>query len=201
MRRLAFTLVLALAARVAPAQVMEGGSDPIGQGSGSLSDVSTSVHNHTLSLHEASVGSVHSGSVRDASVGSMLSGPVSEISAGPVSGSGGTFAIISVDDATVGAVKKDRDAQLGERIAEPLHDLRSLRDQLLAIEPVPQDSPQFEGSSVVQADAGDADLGDAPADEAAGDPPSDNAVVDDTEPAPPDAAEAPQEEDPGSPDE
>jgi hypothetical protein len=136
----------------------------------------------------------------------MLSGPVSEISAGPVRGSGGTFAIISVDDATVGAVKKDRDAELGERIAEPLHDLRSLREQLLAIEPVPQDSPvrdspQLEGSSVAQADAGEADLGDAPADEAAGDPSSDTAVVDDTEPPPPDAAEAPQEEDPGSPDE
>lgn len=180
---------------------MDGGSDPIGQGSGALSDVSTSVHNHTLSLHEASAGSMHSGSVRDASVGSMLSGSVSDISAGPVSGSGGTFATISVDDATVGAVKMDRDAELGERIAEPLHDLRSLREQLLAIEPVQQDSPQLEGSSVAQADAGEADLGDAPADEATGDPPSDNAVVDDTEPAPLDAAEAPPAEDSGSPDE
>ncbi len=111
-----------------------------GEGSGPLSDVSrplrddsTSVHDRSLTIGEASVGPMRSGPVRDVGVRSMLSGPVSELSRGPVREPHPPLTRGSVTEASAGAVKHDIASPLGERISEPLRELAPLQKQMRAL--------------------------------------------------------------------
>ena len=92
-----------------------------------------SVHDRSMTVGEASVGSVRSGPVRDAGMRSMLSGPVSEMSRGPVSEPHPPLTGGSVAEASAGAVKHDIASPLGERISDPLRELAPLQKQMRAL--------------------------------------------------------------------
>ena len=62
----------------------------------------------------------------------MLSGPVSDVSRGPVT-IGRAMTSGSVHSISAGAVKKDIDRPLGERISDPLTELEPLQETLRAV--------------------------------------------------------------------
>lgn len=141
-RLLTFAVLLGGAATPVPAQVSEG--------SGPLSEitvrrVSRSVHDGATTLREGSVGPLTSPSMHSGPGRSMLSGPVSDISAGSVhTGRRPASRDDSMTEASAGAVKKDIDRPLGERISSPLHQLTPLRERLreiLAARDGAQDDP------------------------------------------------------------
>ena len=97
----------------------------------------------------------------------MLSGPVSEVSRGPVA-SGRTMTSGSVHSISAGAVKKDIDRPLGERISDPLTELEPLQETLRALREgrVPAEAVEDEESAPrlpAVAPAPVPDLGAAPA--------------------------------------
>jgi hypothetical protein len=86
----AIALIVLLAAAVTPLQAQLGGQ-PVSEGSGPVSDLSTNVrtgsrpvHERGRSVRESSVTTWPSGSVRESSVAPMKSGTFSELSAGTV---------------------------------------------------------------------------------------------------------------------
>jgi hypothetical protein len=192
-RLLLLAACLALAARV-HAQVR---SNPVHQDTGPLSDISTNagagsepVHQHGRSVRDGSLGTLSGNAVRQSTTGSMLSGPVSDISVGPVTSGRPVSGGGAMRDASMGAVKKDDDSLLGERITQPLHDFRALQDQLRAIQPLTDDTE--EPGEPVAATEGDAEetieQDDAPVDDEL---PADDEDAEAAEPeaAEPDAAE------------
>jgi len=105
-------------------------------------------------MREGSAGSMHSPSVRSSSRGTMRSGPVSEASVGSAR-SGGTLtgSSDSIGESSVGAVKKDLSAPLGERISESLTDMEGLQEQLRAVQPVPRLTPLPSEQEAAEAEA------------------------------------------------
>jgi hypothetical protein len=143
-------LILAFVVRIAHAQVR---GKPVHQDTGPLSEMSTNVgagsgpvHQWGRSVSDGSLGTLGGNAVRDSASGDVRSGPVSDISVGavtsgrPVSGSG------TVTDASAGAVKKDVDSPLGERISQPVRDLGPLLEQLHAVQPVLPDASAAAGA-------------------------------------------------------
>jgi hypothetical protein len=117
-------------------------SNPVHQGTGPLSDLSTNVgagsgpvHERGRSVRDGSLGTLSGNAVRDGGRGGMLSGPVSDISAGPVTSGQPVSGGGTMTDAGAGAVKKDANSPLGERISQPVRELGPLLDQLRALQP------------------------------------------------------------------
>jgi hypothetical protein len=142
-------LVTALAAAAARAQ---SAGQPAGQGSGPVRELSTNVGTGSGPVR-GSVGAamndtpVRSGPVRGSVTGDVTSGPVSDISVGPVTADNPMAGGGTIGQASAGAVKKDMNSPLGERISQPLRELGPLQERLRAIQPVPRDAavPPEEG--------------------------------------------------------
>ncbi|MBI4519037.1 MAG: hypothetical protein HY699_24870 [Deltaproteobacteria bacterium] len=143
--RYGFVVVVSFAGLLlqpAAAEVTEGQARALAQAAAPVSEAAGSVRRGSLSVHEGSVGSMHSRPVRDGRGRSMHSGPVSELGAGSVYDSVGAGG--AAGELSVGAVKKDRAAPLGAPISQPLRELGALQEQLRAIEPVPLDAVSSE---------------------------------------------------------
>jgi hypothetical protein len=136
-------LIVLLACLVLPAlaraQVRQPGAAlSAGEGSGTLSDVSTNVGHDSRPMHggptvgESSGGPIGSDPVSDARTRSMLSGPVSSISSGPMRAPRAPLSGGSVSAASAGAVKHDSSSPLGTRISDPLRELSALQEQMRA---------------------------------------------------------------------
>jgi hypothetical protein len=132
-----------------------------GERSGSISDVSRplgpdskAVHDGALTIGETSGGPVRSGPVRGPGTRSMLSGPVSESSRGPMTHERALRSGGSITEASAGAVKHDIAAPLGERISQPLRELRPLQERLRELHqhaltvPVEETAPAAEAAPV-----------------------------------------------------
>jgi hypothetical protein len=120
---------------------------PVGQGSGPVSELSTNigaasrpVHQPGRSVRDAGTGRLSGNSVRGSVSGDLVSGPVSEISVGPVTANVPVTSS-SVGESSSGAVKKDVNSPLGEMISQPLRELGALQEQLRAIQPLPRNTP------------------------------------------------------------
>lgn len=143
--RLRFTLILScsLATSHSPALAQTAGQ-PVGQGSGPLSELSTNVGAGSGSVRDSNgrpginPGRLGGNSVRGSVAGDIVSGPVSDISVGSVGAGRTVTGGGSVGQASVGAVKKDIASPLGEMISEPLRELGPLQDQLRALQPLPR---------------------------------------------------------------
>jgi len=121
-------------------------SNPVHQGSGPLSDLSTNVgagsgpvHERGRSVSEGSLGTIGGNSVRESVTGDVGSGPVSAISVGPVTSGQPVSGSGTMSDASAGAVKKDVDSSLGEEISQPLHELGPLQARLRGVRPLPSE--------------------------------------------------------------
>jgi hypothetical protein len=108
------------------------GSRPLSEDSANVGAASAPVHDRAPTIGESSLGPVKSGPVSDPETRSMLSGPVSEASRGPVT-SRRAMTSGSVGGLSAGAVKKDIDRPLGERISDPLTELEPLQETLRAL--------------------------------------------------------------------
>lgn len=115
---------------------------PVRQGSGPIRELSTNVGTGSGpvresggSVHEGTAGRLSGNPVRGSVTGNLLSGTVSDISAGPVTSgraiSGGS--------------------PLREGIAEPVHGLDRLQQQLRAIQPLPREEGSAEEPSAESA--------------------------------------------------
>lgn len=148
MNRLRCTLALSfLVAALHSLAAAETAAQPVGQGSGPVTDLSTNVGAGSGSVHDSvgrgafNAGRLGGNSVRGSATGDVVSGPVSDLSVGavtadnPVSGGG------TVGQSSVGAVKKDIDSPLGEMISQPLRELGPLQARLRAIQPAPRTGP------------------------------------------------------------
>jgi hypothetical protein len=131
----------------APARAEVGG-EPVRQGSGPLSDLSTNggagsgpVHQRGRSVRDGSMGNLGGNPVRGSVTGDVRSGPVSELSVGPATESRPVTGGGTVTDSSAGAVKKDITSPLGEMISAPLHELGPLQEQLRAVQPLPRLTP------------------------------------------------------------
>jgi hypothetical protein len=167
-----------------------------GERSGSISDVSRplgpdskAVHDDALTIGETSGGPVRSGPVRGPGTRSMLSGPVSESSQGPMTHERALRSGGSITEASAGAVKHDLAAPLGERISQPLRELRPLQERLRELHQQALTTPVDEAPAA-EAAAGEDSRADLPLVHADGEGAAD------AEPEPPPPAEEQVADDP-----
>lgn len=114
-----------------------GVAEPVGAGSGPLSEVSRSVKDGSRSVHEGrqsvrdgSAGSMKSGPVRGDRRLGMLSGSVSDASVGPVTAGRPMTGGGSMTASSAGAVKQEMDHSLGEQVYDLQRTLGPLQDRL-----------------------------------------------------------------------
>jgi hypothetical protein len=143
------TLAVLVCARIAAGQLPGG---PVRQDSGPIRELSTnagdgsgSVRGSGRGLRDDYAGPLSGNSVRGSVSRNVLSGPIGDISAGPVTAGLPVSGRGTVTDSSAGAVTKDVDSPLRERIAEPVHGLEPLQQRLRAIQPLPrEDTPAQE---------------------------------------------------------
>lgn len=123
-------LLICIASSIAVAQPVGTGSGPLSDVSRSVKDGSRSVHERGQSVSDGSVGSMKSGPVHgDRRVG-MLSGPVSDVSAGPVTSGRSMSGGGSMTENSAGAVKHEMDRSLGEQVYDLQRTLGPIQDRL-----------------------------------------------------------------------
>jgi hypothetical protein len=117
---------------------------PVREGSGPVSEISTNVgagsapvHVRGASPRDRDPARLSGNSVRASAARDLRSGPVSEISSGPVSARRDLGRTVTVTESSTGAVKLDRAAPIGERIADPLRELGDLQEHLRNVQPLP----------------------------------------------------------------
>jgi hypothetical protein len=158
-------------------------SGPVSEDGGPLSELSTNTRNGSRSVHERArtlsddrTTRLSGAPVRGSITGPLRSGPVSDVSAGSVRGAGGTLRERTVEEGSLGTVKKDTDAPLHEFSAEPLNDFGLLQHELRGVRPLaPNSDASADGSGDPMAHAADLPSDAAPLPEANEDPDSDAA--------------------------